>query len=118
MLSPASASPPPASPAAPSPVPSPREERKRTVWALISKEAPGVPSWRVQMRGLPFLSAFRRPSTSTLLPLCRYWLQVSAVLPNTETRNQIVSSTFSPALLVYWRLEATEKLVTGWPLGV
>src|SRR5512141_1000085 len=107
---------------APPPVPpsvSPRELRKRTVWAFTSKEARDEPSCEVQMRGPPVAaSAVRRPSTSTLEPFLRYWLQVSAILPQTETRNQIVSLIDSPLLLVYWRLVATEKEVTGWPEGV
>src|SRR5512133_1981802 len=103
----------------PIPSPSPLGLRKRTVLAVTSNEAPGVPSWRFQMRGLPVLgSAFKRPSTRTLLPLCRYWLQVSACFPHAETRNQMVSLTCWPLFDVYWRLLATEKLVTAWPLGV
>src|SRR5665648_516590 len=80
---------------------SPREDRKRTVPALTSKEAREVPSWACQMRGPPVAgSLVRRPSTSTLLPFLRYWLQVSACLPQAEMRNQVVSLTCSPLLLV------------------
>src|SRR5689334_6736389 len=114
--------PPPISPAAapgPSPPDSPREDRKRTVLAVTSNEARGVPSCAVHTRGPPVApSGVSRPSTSTLPPFLRYWLQTSACLPQVVTRNQTVSLIVSPALFVYWRLVATEKDVTGWPEGV
>src|SRR5512136_306988 len=101
-------------PAIPGSAVSLRELRKRTVWALTSKEARVEPSFPVQVRGPPVLaSAVRRPSTSTLEPFLRYWLQISPVLPQAETRNQIVSLMVSQLLLVYWRLVATEKEVTA-----
>src|SRR3990172_8823389 len=96
--------PPPISP------PSWREERKRTVLAVTSNEVPAVPSCLVQMRGPPVaLSGVKRPSTRTLEPFLTYWLQTSAVLPQVETRNQMVSFTCSPFEAVYWRLVATEN---------
>src|SRR5450759_505718 len=107
--------------ALPMPPPSVSERllRKRTVCAETSKEARLVPSWACQMRGPPVTgSAVNRPSNSTFEPFLRYWLQVSPVLPQAETRNQMVSLTVSALLLVYWRLVATEKDVTAWPEGV
>src|SRR5512143_4073108 len=96
-----------------------REERKRTVEAVTSKEAPALPSCLVQTRGPPvFLSGVRRPSINTLEPLRRYWLQTSACFPQAEMRNQMVSFTCSPLEAVYWRFVATEKDVTAWPEGV
>src|SRR5664279_1410870 len=84
---------------------SPRAERKRTVVAVISNEAPAVPSCLVQIRGPPVvLSGVRRPSISTLDPFFTYWLHASAVFPHVETRNQMVSLTCSPFPAVYWRL--------------
>jgi hypothetical protein len=73
-----------------------------------------VPSIALPYARAPVVgSGLKRPSTSTLLPLCRYWLQTSACLPHTEMRNQMVSLTVCPAALVYWRLQASGKLVTG-----
>src|SRR5512132_2524626 len=102
----------------PSP-PSPREDRKRTVPAVTSKDAPEEPSCLVQMRGPPVaLSGVRRPSIKTFEPFLTYWLQTSACLPQVVTRNQMVSFTCSPLPVVYWRLVATEKDVTACPEGV
>src|SRR5512135_447852 len=92
----------------PPPSTSLRDERKRTVLAVTSKEARAEPLWSVHMRGPPvFWSGVNRPSTSTLEPFLTYWLQTSACLPQVVTRNQIVSFTCSPLLDVYWRLVAT-----------
>src|SRR5512140_244750 len=103
----------------PPPSPSARVLRKRTVPAVTSKDAPDEPSCFCQMRGPPvFLSGVSRPSTSTLEPFLRYWLQISACLPHAEMRNQIVSLTCSPLEDVYLRLDATENDVTAWPEGV
>src|SRR5512135_53129 len=103
----------------PPPSPSARVLRKRTVPAVTSKLAPELPSCFCQMRGPPvFLSGVRRPSTRTLEPFFRYWLQISACLPQAEIRNQIVSLTCSPFDEVYFRLEATGNEVTAWPDGV
>src|SRR5689334_6865883 len=94
--------PPPPAMGPPPPSPSPREERKRTVDAVTSKEEPEEPSCLVQMRGPPvFLSGVRRPSIKTLDPRLTYWLQTSAVLPQVEMRNQMVSLTCSPLPAVY-----------------
>src|SRR5512135_3374249 len=109
-ISPASADMPPPPP----PSPSARVLRKRTVPAVTSNEAPELPSCFVQMRGPPvFLSGVRRPSTRTLEPFLRYWLQISACLPQAEIRNQMVSLTCSPLEDVYLRFDATEKDVTA-----
>src|SRR5512134_2399447 len=103
----------------PSPLISPREDKKRTVPAVTSKEAPMEPSCLFQMRGPPvFLSGVRRPSMRTFEPFLRYWLQISACLPHVVTRNQMVSLTCSPLPVVYWRLVATENDVTACPEGV
>src|SRR5919205_4171357 len=99
----------------PSPGPSPREDRKRTVPAVTSKEAPVEPSCLFQMRGPPVaLSGVRRPSIRTFEPFLRYWLQISACLPQVVTRNQTVSLTCSPLPVVYCRFVATENDVTAW----
>src|SRR5512143_3100299 len=96
-----------------------REDRKRTVEAVTSKEAAAPPSCLVHTRGPPVvLSGVRRPSINTFEPLRRYWLQTSACLPQAEIRNQMVSLTCSPLEAVYWRLLATEKEVTACPEGV
>src|SRR3972149_700014 len=79
-----------------------RDDRNRTVPALISNDALGLPSWAFQILGPPVVgSAVRRPSTNTLLPFRRYWLHVSACLPQADTLNQVVSLIDSPFLLVY-----------------
>src|SRR5512138_2102484 len=96
----------------------PLEERKTTSAAFTSKEAPGVPSCLFQMRGLPFASGVRRPSTYTFAPLRRYWLTSSACLPQEVTRNHTVSSCFSPAAFLKVRVVATEYEVTGVPAWV
>jgi hypothetical protein len=68
-----------------------RLDRNRTVAALISYVDPAVPSCGCK-RGPPVLiSRDKAAFDRTLLPFVRYWLQVSACFPQTETRNQIVS---------------------------
>src|SRR3989304_6372470 len=78
-----------------------REERNRTVEAVISNDEPEVPSCFVQILGPPVDgSALMRPSTRTCWPFLRYWLQISACLPHAVPRNQMVFFTFSPFALV------------------
>src|SRR6478672_5319173 len=54
----------------------------------------------------------------TLLPLCRYSLQVSARRSHATTRNHSVSSITCPSEPLRDRLTATEKVVIGVPCGV
>ena len=73
-----------------------------------------MPSCRVHTRGPPEAgSAVKRPSMRPLLPRFKYWLQVSACLPQADTRNQTVSLTRCPSDAVNCRLVATEKFVTA-----
>src|SRR5205085_3206151 len=98
---------------------SPRVDRNLTVSAVTSNEARVWPSCPCHRRGLPvFGSAFIRPSTSTFEPFFRYSLDASALLPNTDTRHQMVRSCCWPSCPVHFSLVAMEKLVTAAPEGV
>src|SRR5215210_7063203 len=58
------------------------------------------------------------PSTYIGRPLVRYCEAVSACLPQSVTRNQVVKSCISPARSLRFSFVATVKLQTGVPCGV
>ena len=60
----------------------------------------------------------RLATTSTLRPLARYWLVISASLPQHATLYHVTRSPGVPSLLVQRAFTATEKLVTVLPEGV
>src|SRR3990167_6476035 len=90
--------------------------KKITSSAVTSNDDPFVPSFLSYSLGPPVsLSKASLPTTNTLEPFVRYLLQASACFPHAETLNHDVSSTRSPALLLYFLPQAMFMLVTASP---